>query len=452
MDKNEAILESVSDGVFTVDGEWRITSFNRAASEITGISRAEAMGRHCSEVFRSSMCEGACALRESMETGEPVRNRSGYIVDGLGRRVAVSVSTAVLRSESGEVLGGAEIFRDLSEIESLKNQLHDRYRVGDLVSRSPSMQRVFRLIPAVAASPATVLIEGGTGTGKEVLARAIHSEGPRSGEPFLAVNCGALPDNLLESELFGARKGAYTGASAHRDGRFIAAGAGTLFLDEIGEISDAMQVKLLRVLQERAVTPLGSNSPVPVKARVICATNRSMTELVESGRFRKDLYYRINVVRLELPPLRDRAEDIPELFESLLERHCAAQGRDVPHYDPQILPVFLSHSWPGNIRELENLVERALVLSAGGAIGLSHLPGELVPPERVTQTGTIRSTRSKAERGAILAALERNGFSRTEAAQELGVHKTTLYRRMKALGISLPHRDGRSRQATEASV
>ena len=284
-----------------------ITSFNRAAEEITGIPREEAIGRECSEVFRSSMCETACALRESVSTGKQIRCRGGYIIDSEGERIPVSVSTAVLRDENGKVLGGAETFRDLSEIENLQNQLQDRFQIGDLVSRSSAMQKIFKLIPAVASSPTTVLIQGETGTGKEVLAKAIHSSGSRKNEPFIAVNCGALPDALLESELFGYRRGAFTGAVSDRAGKFIAAGNGTLFLDEISDVSPAMQAKLLRVLQEKTVTPLGSNEVVSVKARIICAANRDLAAMAESGEFRQDLFYRVNVVKLEIPPLRGKA-------------------------------------------------------------------------------------------------------------------------------------------------
>ncbi len=449
MDHTEAVLDSISEGVFTVDPQWRITSFNRAAAEITGISREEALGKPCSEVFRSSMCEAACALRESMATGEPVLCRSGYIVNSMGERIPVSVSTAVLRDGGGRVLGGAETFRDMSEVEGLKNQLKGIYTAGDLVSRSPGMRRLFSLIPAVAASPSTVLIQGETGTGKEVLARAVHSEGPRAGEPFLAVNCGALPDTLLESELFGYEKGAFTGAERAREGRFVAAGGGTLFLDEIGDVSMQMQVKLLRVLQERRVTPLGSNDPVPVRARVVCATNRDLDRLVESGEFRRDLFYRINVVRLALPPLRDRAVDIPELLSSLIEKHCLAQGMDPMDYSPEILPVLMAYRWPGNVRELENVVERAILLSPGGTIGPSALPEEILPPSgKKREAATMRAVRAEAEERLIESALAACGNNRTAAAARLGIHKTTLYRRMKALGMELPDSDGRSLNAT----
>ena len=453
MDSTKAILESISDGVFTVDPQWKITSFNRAAEEITGVSREEAVGRECSEVFRSSMCETACALRESMSTGKQIRCQTGYIVDSEGERIPVSVSTAVLFDENGKILGGAETFRDLSEIESLQDQLQDRYKVGDLVSRSLAMQKVFQLIPAVASSPTTVLIQGETGTGKEVLARGIHTSGSRRDEPFVAVNCGALPDNLLESELFGYRKGAFTGAASNREGRFVAAGGGTVFLDEIGDVSSAMQVKLLRVLQEKTVTPLGSNEPVPVEARIICATNRDLAALVKSGEFRQDLFYRINVVRLDIPPLRERPEDIPQLLDVLLKKHSFAQRVDVKSYDPQILPLLMGYSWPGNVRELENFVERAIVFSRGNLVSFRDLPNEILPGkgDYSSVVGTLRSAKADTEKQMILQALENNGFNRTAAAEELGVHKTTLYRRVKALGIPLPEPDGRSKNATKGS-
>lgn len=446
MDPTKAILESISEGVFTVDSNWKITSFNRAAEEITGIPREEALGRQCSEVFRSSMCETACALRESVSTGKQVRCRVGYIIDFEGERIPISVSTAVLRDENGKVLGGAETFRDLSEIENLQNQLQGRYHVGDLVSRSSAMQKVFKVIPAVASSPVTVLIQGETGTGKEVLARAVHSTGVRRDEPFIAVNCGALPDALLESELFGYRRGAFTGASSDRDGKFAAAGKGTLFLDEIGDVSPSMQVKLLRVLQERTVTPLGSNKAVPVKARIICAANKNLASMVQSGDFRQDLFYRINVVKIEIPPLRERLEDIPQLLNVLIAKHCYAQAMDLKDYDPQILPLLMGYKWPGNVRELENFVERAIVLSVDSQISMKDLPVEILPRrDRTAATaGTMRNARADTEKQMILAALENNGFNRTKAALELGIHKTTLYRRIKALGISLPKSDGRS--------
>ncbi|HPB30953.1 MAG TPA: sigma 54-interacting transcriptional regulator, partial [Candidatus Sumerlaeota bacterium] len=320
MSGTDAILESISDGVFTVDLDWRVTSFNRAAELITGIRRKEAVGKPCQDVFRSSVCETDCALRQTLKNGKPVIGRTCYIIDGDGRRIPISISTAVLKDGAGHIIGGAETFRDLSEVEELRRELSERRLTGDMESRSPVMRRVLEVIPAVAASPSTVLIIGETGTGKEVLARAIHEQSPRKTGPFIAVNCGALPDTLLESELFGYKRGAFTGAEKDKPGRFALARGGTLFLDEIGEISPALQVRLLRVLQERMYEPLGGTCSEKADVRIITATNLDLREMMSGGRFREDLYYRVNVVRIELPPLRGRREDIPLLVECFIAR------------------------------------------------------------------------------------------------------------------------------------
>jgi PAS domain S-box-containing protein len=446
----EAILESISDGVFTVDLEWRITSFNRAAEQITGVPRREALGRRCCDVFRASMCEADCALGRTLKSKRPVIGQSAYIVRGDGSRIPISVSTAVLRDASGRVIGGAETFRDLSEVETLREELAGRFRAGDLVSRSPLMQRVFEILPTIAASPSTVLIVGETGTGKELVARTIHDLSPRCDGPFVAVNCGALPETLIESELFGYRAGAFTGAGRDRPGRFAAAAGGTLFLDEIGELSPAVQVRLLRVLQERTYEPLGSNRSETADVRVIAATHRDLAQRMREGTFREDLYYRINVVRVELPPLRSRREDIPLLAEQFVERFNRLQQRSVTGLAPETLSLLMAHDWPGNVRELENVIEHAFILCRDGDIGLAHLPADLTARVAPGATTDMRAARDLLDRQSILTALRRNGFNRLAAARALGVHKSTLFRRMKKLRIALPPRDGRSRgPATE---
>jgi len=285
-DITDSILESISDGVFTVDEAWKVTSFNRAAEEITGIPREEALGKRCWEVFRASMCEMDCALKHTMDTGKRVINRSCYIIDAGGQRIPISVSTALLRDAEGQVIGGAETFRDLSLVEELRKEITGRFQIGDMVSRSDLMRRLFDVLPQIAASDSSVLIQGETGTGKELLARAVHGMSRRAEGPFVAVNCGALPDSLLESELFGYKAGAFTGADKDKPGRFAAAEGGTLFLDEIGDITPALQVRLLRVLQEHIYEPLGSNTSVRTDVRVITAGNKDLAELVETGGFR----------------------------------------------------------------------------------------------------------------------------------------------------------------------
>jgi PAS domain S-box-containing protein len=441
----EAILESISDGVFTVDSDWRVTSFNRAAEEITGTARAEAIGRRCADVFRSSMCGADCALQQTLQTGRAIVGKSGYIIDANGNRIPISVSTAVLRHADGRVVGGAETFRDLSLVEALRQELEGRSRVGDLVSRSPLMHRLFEVLPAIAASPSTVLIVGETGTGKELMARTIHDQNPRRQGPFIAVNCAALPDTLLESELFGYKAGAFTGANRDKPGRFALAKGGTLFLDEIGDISPALQVRLLRVLQDRTYEPLGAIRSETADARVILATHRDLAELVRNGAFREDLYYRVNVVRVELPPLRRRKEDLPLLARQFIERFNRLQGRSVQGIAPEALSLLMAHVWPGNVRELENVIERAFILCREGFIEIAHLPEELRGhgASRALPSGG-RTAHDVLDAQAIHSALERNGDSRAAAARELGIHKTTLFRRMKKLGIPRPERDGRS--------
>jgi PAS domain S-box-containing protein len=440
-----AILESISDGVFTVDQNWQITSFNRAAEKITGIKRDEAIGRHCSEVFRSSMCQEDCALKRSMKTGKPVIGKSCYIITADGERIPISVSTAIMRDAKDKVVGGAETFRDLSEVEALREELAGHFRVGELVSHSPLMQRVFEVLPAIAASPSTVLILGETGTGKELVAKTIHSLSPRSQGPFIAVNCGALPDTLLESELFGYKAGAFTGATRDKPGRFTLARGGTILLDEIGEMSPALQVRLLRVLQERAFEPLGSTRSETTDARVMVATNKDLAELVRQGVFREDLYYRVNVVRVELPPLRRRKEDIPLVVDQFITRFNRLQCKAIAGVSVEALSLLMAYDWPGNVRELENVIERAFVLCDSGQIDIQHLPVELTARAATTSSGAgMRKARELLEAETIRKALDRAGGNRSAAARELGIHKTTLFRKLRQLGINPPEQDGRS--------
>ncbi len=433
----ESILESISDGVFTVDKDWRIVHFNRAAELITGVRRRDAVGRHCAEVFRAGMCETGCALRKTVETGKPVIDRAGFIVSADGRRIPVSVSTAILRDARGRIIGGAETFRDLSVVEELRRELEGRVRMGDLASRSAAMRRILEVLPLVADSDATVLVRGETGTGKEVLARAIHAQGPRARKPFVAVHCAALPETLLESEFFGHVKGAFTGATRDRPGRFAMAEGGTVFLDEIGDIGAAVQVRLLRVLQERAYEPLGATRTRRADVRIIAATRRDLEALIREGAFREDLYYRLNVVTIELPPLRARKEDIPLLVDHFLGRFNRRQGRNVAGVDHDALALLMAHDYPGNVRELGNIIERAFVLCGEGPIRREHLPPELGgrPVAAAPAEATLAAQMRVAEEAAIRAALDRHGGNRLAAARALGLHKSTLFRKIKALGI-----------------
>ncbi|MFH1844232.1 MAG: sigma 54-interacting transcriptional regulator [bacterium] len=438
------IIDSTADGIFTVDQDWRITSFNRAAEQITGIGRQEAIGRTCCDVFRASICEADCALRSTLDSGQPIVGKAIYIINAEGRRIPISISTGILRDKDGTVRGGVEIFRDLTLIAELRKQLSGQYSFADIISKSHRMRDLFAILPQIAVSGSTCLVVGESGTGKELVARAIHDLSPRRSGPFVVANCAALPDTLLESELFGYKAGAFTGAQRDKPGRFALARGGTLFLDEIGDISPAVQVRLLRVLQERTFEPLGGTASEQTDARVVLATNRNLEELVAQNAFRADLYYRINVLNLVLPPLRDRKEDIPLLVDHFIARFNRLQDRDIAGISPEALAVLAEHDYAGNVRELENFIEHAFVHCRGGLIEPRHLPQAVRP----ATSGALLDIRPRSlrelEKQAILAALERNHWHRQAAADELGIHKTTLFRKIAAHGIELPSQDGRS--------
>jgi PAS domain S-box-containing protein len=440
------ILESISDGVFTVDHKWRITSFNRAAEKITGISREEAIGRHCWAVFRSNMCEQECALKRTMKEGIPLVNTSTYIINAEKKRIPIIVSTSLLKNENGDILGGVETFQDLSLVEELRKELSGRVQMGDMFSRSPSMKRIFDILPQIAESDSTVLIQGETGTGKELLSRAIHELSHRKEKPFVAINCGSLPDTLLESELFGYKAGAFTNAIKDKPGHFAFAEGGSILLDEIGDISPAFQVRLLRVLEEKKYLPLGALNPTAANVRVIAASNKNIDRLVKDGAFRHDLYYRINVVKVQLPPLRERREDIPLLIDQFILKMNRLRGRTISGISPEALARIMSYAFPGNIRELENIIEHAFVICPNGMIQTRHLPDYLKPEVAVStnQDRHLEDEVKSAEIRAIMGALKRNHYNRLATARDLGMHKSTLFRKINKLGISLPKTDGRS--------
>jgi len=446
-ERESTILDSINEGVFTVDADWRITSFNRAAERITGVKRVQALGSPCSEVFRADICEKSCPLRRTLSQGKPILNAMAHIVNQQGRRIPIRIATALLRNRDGSIAGGVETFQDLTQIEQLQKELQARYRFEDIIGRSSVMQQLFDLLPQIADSTSTVLIEGASGTGKELFARALHNLSPRRLKPFVAVNCAALPDTLLESELFGFKAGAFTDAKRDKPGRFALAQGGTIFLDEIGDISPAMQVRLLRVLQERVIEPLGGVKPVPVDVRVITATNKNLQEQVRSGTFREDLFYRIRVVRLELPGLVRRREDIPLLVEHMITRFNHLQGKDIAGISDEVLACLMQHDYPGNVRELENIIEQAFVLCRGGRIEVGHLPPELRPKPGETAAAVDQPLRlDRVEKLSVSEALRRHDGNRRNAAAELGINVSTLYRKIRALQIEPPRQDGRGRR------
>lgn len=429
---SDPILDSINEGVFSVDRDWRITAFNRAAERITGVRKQDALGRVCSDVFRASICEEACALRRTFTSGKPVMGATADIITVTGKRTPIRISTALLHGEDGTVVGGVETFQDLSHVEQLRKELEARYTFEDIVGRSPAMRSLFEILPDIAASSSTVLIEGASGTGKELFARAMHDLSPRKKKRFVAVNCAALPDSLLESELFGYKAGAFTDARRDKPGRFALADGGTIFLDEIGDVSPAMQARLLRVLQERTIEPLGATETVKVNVRVLAATNKDLAGLVSEGKFREDLFYRIRVIHLKLPGLNERREDIPLLVDHVIAKFNRLQGKDIAGVSQEVLVRLMEHDYPGNVRELENIIEQAFVLCRGGLIEVRHLPPELRPSSLAA--GTLNSGMSlrAMEKHLIEAALGRSGGNRQCAARELGINPSTLYRKLQA--------------------
>ena len=435
--QHDLILESIADGVFTVDRKWKITSFNKAAEMITGWSREDAIGKSCSEVFHSSICGDTCAIAQSLYSGEAVANRSITIRNSDGKKIPISISASPLIDHEGNIIGGVETFRDLSIITSLRQQLKRRYTFGEIVSKSPAMRRIFNILPEIATSESNVLILGDSGTGKELIARAVHNSSSRKNGPFVAVNCGALPETLLESELFGYKAGAFTDAKQDRLGRFATAEGGTLFLDEIGDIPPSLQVKLLRVLQNRIYEPLGSNKPVTANVRILAATNRDLQHYVDEGIFREDLFYRLNVVKIILPPLRERKEDIPMLCEHFIKRFSAQQGKDIVGISEPALTILMRYDFPGNIRELENIIEYAFILCHGGLINPQHLPEPFAPKTSKAEVKDEAKQQSleEIEKQAIYRALERNEWKRLATCRELGISKDTLRRKISKYGL-----------------
>ena len=434
------ILDHIGEGVFSVDRDFRVTSFNTEAERITGIKRDDAIGRKCYEVFRASICQTGCALRQTLRTGEPLRNVRIDVLNSEMEVVPIYVSTAVIKDAAGTLVGGVEIFRDLSEVEALRRQVSGTTGFRDIVGQSPPMRRIFSILHDVAASDAPVLVSGASGTGKELIANAIHDLSPRRERPFLRVNCGALPDALLESELFGYAKGAFTDARRDKPGRFVQADGGTLFLDEVGELSPAFQVKLLRVLQEGEVQPLGSTKTLNVDVRIVAATNRDLAQAVADHAFREDLFYRLRVIPIDVPPLAARRGDVHALVEHFVKQTAQRTGKHIEGVTDAALQVLCDYDYPGNVRELKNLVERAFVFCREGLIDVKHLPDEIFSKTASAAPGDVpgpaapNASDDKAC-GELRRALDAHHWNRTETAKALGIGRNTLWRRMGKCGL-----------------
>jgi PAS domain S-box-containing protein len=425
------IVDSISDGVFTVDKQFTITYFNKAAERITGFRAAEAIGKPCFEIFRTEVCHSRCAIRDTLSSDEPVDNVRVTIITQDGREVPISLSTEVLKDEDEEIVGVVEFFRDLTEVEHAREALEQERVLEAIVSASPALRRVIQMLPNIAVSECNVTIHGPSGSGKELFAEAIHKLSPRRYGPYIRLNCAALPATLLESELFGYVKGAFTDAKRDKPGLFALANGGTLLLDEISEMEVSLQVKLLRVLSNGEYQPLGGTRTLRTDARVIAATNADLKRAIAEGRFREDLYFRINVVTVELPPLRERPEDIPLLVDHFMEKVRSRVRKPVERVAPQTVGVLQRYSFPGNVRELQNAIEHAFVMCDGDELLPEHLPGHITADAEVSRPALARSS----EKQIIEEALRRHHGNRSAAASELRMHRSTLWRKLKTYRI-----------------
>ncbi|MBI9086263.1 MAG: sigma 54-interacting transcriptional regulator [Desulfobacterales bacterium] len=435
------VLDNLDVGIFTVNRGGLITFFNTAAEKILGYTRDQLLGGACHTIFHGDPSPDVNLLKASIADGKPRRTPNGRMVTVHGVTVPISANYMAMRNEKGSIVGGLATFHDLTLIHRLTQAVSDRYTYHDMVGKSPAMKKIFEMVSVVAETDATILIQGATGTGKDILAKVIHSMGKRSEKPFVKVNCAAIPDNLLESELFGYARGAFTGAHQDKPGRFELADQGTIFLDEIGDIPISLQAKLLRVLEDREFYPLGSRRTRKVDVRIISATNRELEKRVAQGLFREDLFYRLNVMQIKLPLLKDRREDLPLLIPHIVRKLSASKENPPTELSKAVMDVLLNHDYPGNIRELENILEHALIICRGDMVKPEHLPVFLQnrdSPEKAALSVAHRPNTGAAgaEREEILQTLGRFNGHKTKTAQSLGIDRTTLWRKMKKFGLA----------------
>ena len=446
------IVHTMSEGLILIGSEGTIITVNRAFEEITGYRRAEIIGKPCT-LMHCDACEGLvttgngtwCKLfdiEENFACRCHIRRKDGIFVP-------VMKNAAILKDDQGVAIGAVETLTDMSEMDKLERKYHQLVRrlnqqegFCGLVGHSPAMQAVYEIVQKAARSDAPVLIYGPTGTGKELVAQAIHSLGLRKNGPFVQLNCAALNESLLESELFGHVKGAFTGAYQNRQGRFEAADGGDLFLDEIGDIPLSIQVKLLRVLETKQFERVGDHKPISADVRIISATNRNLEDLIRAGRFRQDLFFRINVIPIHLPPLIQRREDIPLLVNTFITRLQKKTGKLIRGLSVEAMDIFMRYTWPGNVRELKSALEYAFVVATGDLIRPDQLPRNITAsgtsgPYTTALDNTAGQTRQERQKSELVAALRRTGGNQTQAARLLGINRVTVWNRMRKYGIDL---------------
>jgi PAS domain S-box-containing protein len=436
------ILDNLDVGIFTTDRSGHFTFFNTEAEKISGYSRREILGKDCMALFEDEDAQEVCFLKDTIADGVSRSSRQGKMITRDGVIIPIRANYMALRNEKGTVVGGLTMFHDLTLVLQLKQAMKDRYTFHDMIGKSPRMQHIFEMVNVVADTDATILIEGATGTGKDLLAKVIHSASRRSDKPFVKVNCAAIPDNLLESEMFGYVKGAFTGAEKDKTGRFQEADGGTIFLDEISELPLALQAKLLRVLEDKEFYRLGSRHTIKVNVRIVSASNRNLEKLVEKRLFREDLYYRLNVFRIELPELKNRAVDLPILIGHILRRLCAARGIRPPEVSEKVMEILLNCKYRGNVRELENILEHALIICQEETLQPKHLPEYLQIRHAARKSPSTHHVKpenfdDEGERDTIISMLQRCNGNRTRTAKALGIDRSTLWRKIKKYGIEI---------------
>ena len=435
------ILDNLDVGIFTVDKGGRVTFFNTAAEKISGFNRRKILGESCSIIFGEEKAQEVCSMQDTIVNGQSRSSRQGKIITRDGGSIPIRADYMALRNEKGIIVGGLTTFHDLTLVQQLKQAMRDRYTFHDMIGKSPAMQKIFDMINVVATTDATILIEGATGTGKDLLAKVIHSASRRFDQPFVKVNCAAIPGNLLESEMFGYVKGAFTGAERDKTGRFQEADGGTILLDEIGDLPLGLQAKLLRVLEDKEFYRLGSRRTVKVNIRIISASNRNLENLVAKRLFREDLFYRLNLFQIKLPELKDRKVDLPILIGHILRRVSAASGSRLPEVSEKVMEILLNYDYPGNVRELENILEHALIICQEETIQTRHLPEYLRVGRTIRKPSARRSIRllqvsDDEERDKIISALQQHNGHRAKTARALGMDRTTLWRKIKNYGIN----------------
>ncbi len=431
----DAIFNSSIEGTFTIDENWNITSFNNSAEKITGYSRAEATGKKCWEIFNADKCRNGCHMEKTMHDGSSTIGNEIEIITKEKKQIPIQVNSAVLLNNDGEKIGGVETFIDVSNVKKLYEQLEEKHKFENIVGKNNQIKKIISILKSVAPTDTTVLITGESGTGKELAAKAIHMHSLRREGPFVAVNCSAFVETLIESELFGHAKGSFTGAINSKPGKFELANGGTIFLDEIGDLSNAVQTKLLRVIESREYSRIGENEVRKLDARIITATNKNLMAEITKGNFREDFYYRINVINIHIPPLRDRKDDLPYLVSHFFSIFNNKFGKNIKRFTPNAYQKLIDYHWRGNIRELENVIEHCFVLCTGNTISLECLPENIREENAEPAEASPDSKVKNYEKDLIVKALQRNNYNRKNTAIELKINTSTLWRKMKKFGL-----------------